>query len=86
MGAHPTHPVGCAAIDEHLPDDDAHEGSGRLRCPFCEAYEVNRLYLASVRLDSCDCRSCGARWDEEPHTGAFRGRASRSSVVVPRDR
>ena len=26
-----------------------------LRCPFCEAYEVDRLYLASVDLDSCVC-------------------------------
>ena len=57
-----------------------------LRCPFCEAYEVDRLYLASVGLDSCVCGSCGARWDEEPHTGDYRGRARDESVVAPRER
>lgn len=55
---------------------------GHLRCPFCDAYEVDRLYLASSRLDSCECRSCNARWDEELETGAFRGRSARTSVVT----
>jgi hypothetical protein len=55
-----------------------------LRCPYCEVYAVTRLFLASVQLDSCDCSACGARWDEDPDTGTFRGRASRASVVVPR--
>ena len=59
--------------------------TGHLQCPFCGAYEVDRLYLASVRLDSCECTSCGARWDEDPVTGAYRGRASRSSVVLPNE-
>ncbi|MEZ5137924.1 MAG: hypothetical protein R2702_02190 [Acidimicrobiales bacterium] len=54
-------------------------------CPYCESTDVARLYLGSVRLDSCECSTCGARWDEDPATGAFRGRASRASVVVPRD-
>jgi transposase-like protein len=61
------------------------EEAAHLRCPFCDAYEVDRLYLASARLDSCECRSCGARWDEDLETGAFRGRAGRASVVTPRD-
>ncbi len=43
------------------------------------------MYLGSVHLDSCQCAECGARWDEDPHTGEFRGRATRASVVVPRD-
>lgn len=54
------------------------EPSGHLQCPFCAAYEVDRLYLGSFRLDSCECTSCGARWDQDPDSGAFRGRASRS--------
>ena len=55
-----------------------------LHCPYCEGTEVLRLYLGSVRLDCCECSGCGARWDEDPLTGEFRGRASRASVVVPR--
>ncbi|MDY7101991.1 MAG: hypothetical protein S0880_12450 [Actinomycetota bacterium] len=53
-------------------------GQQRLRCPYCGAYEVVRMFLASLGLDSCECASCGARWDEEVQTGAFRGRASRA--------
>jgi hypothetical protein len=53
-------------------------------CPYCCSYEVDRLYLASVRLDSCRCRGCGAGWDEEVATGEFRGRADRSSALIPR--
>ena len=56
-----------------------------LRCPYCEAYEVERLYLATLCLDSCACASCGARWDEDAGSGAFKGRSSESSVVIPRD-
>ena len=63
------------------PDDAAH-----FCCPFCNSHEVDRLYLASMRLDSCACLSCGARWDEDADTGTFRGRASRSSILAPRDR
>jgi hypothetical protein len=47
-----------------------------LQCPFCETYEVERLYLASLRVDSCACASCGARWDEDPVTGDYKGRNS----------
>jgi hypothetical protein len=61
------------------------ERSHHLRCPFCEAYQVERLYLATPCLDSCACRSCGARWDEDPASGEFKGRSSESSVVTPRD-
>lgn len=55
-------------------------------CPFCTSHDVDRLYLASLRLDSCACLSCGARWDEDPASGAFRGRAERSSILAPRER
>jgi hypothetical protein len=51
---------------------------GHLCCPFCAAYEVQRLYLGSLHLDSCECGSCGARWDQDPRSGAYRGRMSRS--------
>ncbi|HEX2575135.1 MAG TPA: hypothetical protein VHK88_02230 [Aquihabitans sp.] len=57
---------------------------GHLRCPYCEAYAVSRLFLGTVHLDSCECAACGARWDEDPDTGSFCGRASRASVVVRR--
>ena len=61
------------------------EPSSRFQCPFCDAYEVERLYLASTRLDSCECRSCGARWEEDVETGAYRGRADRTSTITPRE-
>jgi len=54
------------------------EPAGRLCCPFCTAYEVERLYLGSFHLDSCECGSCGARWDQDPESGAYKGRASRA--------
>jgi hypothetical protein len=60
------------------------EGGGHLQCPFCEAYEVERLYLASVQLDSCACASCGARWDEDATSGDYRGRSSEHHVITPR--
>lgn len=55
------------------------------RCPYCESFDVDRLFLASVGLDSCACLTCGARWDEDVASGEFRGRSSRSSVMTPRD-
>lgn len=59
-------------------------GRPELVCPYCRSTAVDRLYLGSVHLDSCECTACGARWDEDPITGEFRGRATRASVVVPR--
>jgi hypothetical protein len=56
--------------------------AGHLQCPFCEAYEVERLYLASLRVDSCACASCGARWDEDPITGDYLGRAPKEGIDV----
>jgi hypothetical protein len=58
--------------------------SGRLQCPFCLGYDVDRMYLASLQLDSCACAGCGARWDEKVGTGEFVGRGSRATVVSPR--
>jgi hypothetical protein len=56
------------------------ERAGHLQCPFCEAYEVERLYLASLRIDSCACSSCGARWDEDAVSGDYLGRAAKETV------
>jgi hypothetical protein len=56
------------------------EPAGHLQCPFCEAYEVDRLYLASLRVDSCACLACGARWEEDPVSGDFRGRAPKQGL------
>ena len=68
---------------KRVQDRAAHE-TGHLMCPFCNSYDVTRLYLASVNVDSCECCSCGARWDEERGSGQYRGRANRSSVLLPR--
>ena len=62
------------------------EGSRRFQCPYCNSYDVARLYVASTALDSCECATCSARWDEEPNSGRYRGRANRSSVLTPRPR
>ena len=58
------------------------EGGGHLQCPFCGGYDVDRLYLAMLQLDSCACHTCDARWDERCDTGAFAGRGSRHSVLA----
>jgi transcription elongation factor Elf1 len=59
--------------------DDSH-----FSCPFCNSYDVNRLFIATSDVDSCECSSCGARWDEEHSTGKYLGRAGRASVLAPR--
>ncbi|HEX7167211.1 MAG TPA: hypothetical protein VF230_09545 [Acidimicrobiales bacterium] len=58
--------------------------AGHLACPFCNSYDVSRLYVASVKMDCCECLSCGARWDEDAKSGEYRGRGGRSSVLVNR--
>lgn len=55
-----------------------------LECPFCGAYEVDRLYLGTVRIDACTCTGCGSRWDQDSATGRYRGRGDVHSVVTPR--
>lgn len=64
--------------------DTVSEESLRLKCPFCLSYDVDRLYLASLALDSCACGACGARWDEKVETGEFMGRGSSATVLSPR--
>lgn len=65
---------------------DGGDAGGHLQCPFCNSYDVARLFLASLNLDSCECASCGARWDEECGSGEYRGRSDRTSVLMPRQR
>lgn len=67
-------------------DQAGDEGTGRFQCPFCNSYDVSRLFVASLRMDSCECSACGARWDEVAGSGEYRGRATRSSVLLPRRR
>lgn len=57
---------------------------GRFGCPFCRAFEVDRLYVATLGADSCECRACGGRWDEARDTGRRLGPADGSSVLAPR--
>ena len=73
---------------ENVPDrgNRAEHGDGHLTCPFCHSYDVARLYLGSINLDSCECATCGARWDEDRGSGHYRGRAHRASVFMPRQR
>ena len=42
------------------------------------------MFVASGNLDSCECQTCGARWDEERGSGTYLGRATKSSVLAPR--
>lgn len=56
---------------------------GRFQCPFCRSYEVTRLFIAPLNLDSCECAACRARWEEETGGGEYRGRAERTSVLMP---
>lgn len=51
-------------------------------CPFCHAFDVDRLYIASLNVDACQCAACGEKWDEDSATGRFRGRAARESVFL----
>ncbi|HEX5365883.1 MAG TPA: hypothetical protein VFW63_04375 [Acidimicrobiales bacterium] len=60
--------------------------TGHLQCPFCGAYEVDRLFIGSLHVDSCTCHACGSRWDEDASTGEYRGRGEAESVIVPRRR
>ena len=60
--------------------------SGHLACPFCNSYDVNRLYLATAKVDSCECQACSARWDEDARSGEYKGRGASSSVLAKRIR
>ena len=62
----------------------AEHNRAHLTCPFCSSYDVDRLFLASLNLDSCECAACGARWDEERGSGEYRGRGQPASVLMPR--
>jgi hypothetical protein len=53
-----------------------------LGCPYCCSYEVDRLFLATIGMDACSCRACGAEWDEDCQTGECRGRSADHSALV----
>ena len=58
------------------------ERGGRFQCPYCNSFDVSRLFIASVRADSCQCLSCGARWDQEAGSGEFRDSDGGDSVML----
>lgn len=58
---------------------------GHLACPFCNSYDVTRLFVASVRRDSCECASCAASWEEDAGSGTHKGRSTGTSVFMPLD-
>jgi hypothetical protein len=59
------------------------EGVGRhLSCPFCASYEVDRLFVASVACDACECMTCRSHWKEAVATGSYRGSSAPASVIV----
>jgi len=66
--------------------DRGQRETAHFQCPFCKSYDVVRVYLASVRLDSCECATCGARWDEDAGHRRFRGRPDSASIFIPRPR
>jgi transposase-like protein len=77
---------GTSRIRQGDGDRNMDDSTGHLQCPFCGEYEVDRLFIGSLRLDSCTCQGCGSRWDEDATTGAYRGRGDAESVLAPRPR
>lgn len=77
-------------VREATPGNRADEGSadesGRLQCQFCGSYSVGRMYLASTGVDSCECQTCGARWEEERASGRYLGRGGSHSIITKRHR
>ncbi len=50
-------PVATTLGLDHRCAQSSHEpAESHLSCPFCAAYEVQRLYLGTRHLDSCQCR------------------------------
>jgi hypothetical protein len=62
--------------------DGAASAAGHLQCPFCMSYDVARLYLASARVDACDCATCGMCWDEQRDSGRVLDGIDPASVIV----
>jgi len=56
--------------------------SEHFQCPFCNSYDVDRLYVGAVNVDSCACASCGARWDEQCSAGRNRYVGRADSVLL----
>jgi hypothetical protein len=47
------------------PSGEGNMAPAHLQCPFCSSYAVDRLFVASLRLDSCRCVCCRAQWEED---------------------
>jgi len=45
---------------------------------------VVRLHVVPLDMDTCDCRGCDARWDENRGSGVYRGQGRPSSVIAQR--
>ena len=67
-----------------VPDARGKPERPHFACPFCSSFDVVRLFVGSVNVDSCECVACGARWDEDSGSGRYKGRGERSSVLMPR--
>ncbi|MGI8810006.1 MAG: hypothetical protein ACR2KK_19610 [Acidimicrobiales bacterium] len=76
--------MGDAANDgvDRANDGADKMAAGRLQCPFCNSYDVARMFVASLGLDSCECVSCSAGWDEERSSGRYRGRSESTSILM----
>jgi hypothetical protein len=62
--------------------DDEPDGV-HFQCPFCNSFDVDRLYVGAVKVDSCACASCGARWDEECGVARTRYVGRPDSILMP---
>lgn len=63
---------------------DGRPSTKQFQCPYCNSYDVARLFVAPLSMDSCECLSCSARWDEDCATGTYKGRGDRASVLMRR--
>ena len=64
-------------VSAHKEPDGAH-----FQCPFCNSYDIDRLFVGAVNVDSCACASCGAQWDEQRGAGRNRYVARADSVLL----
>ena len=65
-----------------VPGSESKKDRAHLQCPFCNSYDVARLFVASLGLDSCECAACSAHWDEERASGRYRGRSDTASILM----
>lgn len=68
------------------PAGDEGPAAGHLQCPFCHAYDVSRLFVATLAVDSCRCMTCGSTWEEHWGSGRYHRPSEQTSILVPEDR